>query len=262
MVDLEKHVKIKLKEYSMNTLHKKIKKRKTIKYSSLKQIPIVVICWNNYYFVKNFINQLKRFPNPIILLDNKSNYKPLLDYYKKIKSELKDKIEIRMLDKNYGHTVYKQLKNILPDIYILSDPDLELNSKLPKNFATKLLELSNQYKCYKIGCALKIDDNHKFIHCDNYTSNKNIYEWEKQFWVKPIMNNKYELYQADIDTTLCLINNNYVNSEYNIRVAGNFTAKHLPWYNNYIKDNISSDEITNWKQNNKSSSILFNCLKL
>ena len=32
--------------------------------------------------------------------------------------------------------------------------------------------------------------------------------------------------------------------------------------NNYIKDNISSNEIEHWKQNNKSSSILFTCLKL
>jgi hypothetical protein len=244
----------------MNTLHKKIKKRRTYKYSS--SIPIVVVCWNNYYFVKNFINQLKRFPNSIILLDNNSNYQPLMDYYKEIKSELKDKIEIRMLDQNYGHEVYKKLKDTLPSVYILSDPDLELNPKMPKNFATTFFALSKQYKCYKVGCALNIADKDKFIKCDNYTANKNIYEWETQFWKNPIMNSKYELYNAFIDTTFCLINNNYVNSEYNIRVAGNFTAKHLPWYNNYIKTHMSTDEINNWKKNNKSSSILFTCLKL
>ena len=245
----------------MQTL--RFKKRRTLK-NKYNSIPIVVICWNNYYFVKNFINQLKRFPNPIILLDNKSNYQPLLDYYKEIKSELKDKIDIRMLDKNYGHKVYMILKDTLPSVYILSDPDLELNPKMPKNFAKIFLELSNQYKCYKVGCALKIDDHEKFIQCDNYTDKKNIYDWETQFWKKPIMHDNYELYEADIDTTCCLINTNYTTKSLKkrIRVAGNFTAKHLPWYNNYIKDNISSDEINNWKQNNKSSSILFTCLKL
>ena len=233
-------------------------KRRTVKHRS---IPIIVICWNNYYFVKNFVKQLKQFPNPIILLDNKSNYQPLLDYYKEIKSELKDKIEIRMLDKNYGHEVYKKLKHTLPSVYILSDPDLELNPKMPKNFANTFLELSNQYKCYKVGCALNIEDNHNFIKCDNYNGNKSIYDWEKQFWKKPIANEKYELYQSDVDTTLCLINTNYP-SKKRIRVAGNFTARHLPWYDNYIKDHISSEELNNWKQNNKSSSILFTCLKL
>ncbi len=235
---------------------KTLRTKRTLKKKH--SIPIVVICWNNYYFVKNFINQLKRFPNPIILLDNKSNYQPLLDYYKKIKSELKNKIDIRMLEKNYGHTVYEIVKDTLPSVYILSDPDLELNSKMPKNFAALFLELSNQYKCYKVGCALKLDKN--FIQCDNYTHKKNIYEWEKQFWEKPIKNEKYELYEADIDTTCCLINTNYTSNS--IRVAGNFTAKHLPWYENYIKDNLSTDEINNWKRNNKSSSILFTCLKL
>jgi hypothetical protein len=212
--------------------------------------------------VNNFVNQLKRFPNPIILLDNNSNYQPLLDYYKKIKAELKDKIEIRLLKKNYGHTVYKQFKHTLPDIYILSDPDLELNIKMPKNFANQLLKLSNHYKCYKVGCALNIEDKDKFIQCVTYYHGKNIYDWEKQFWEKPIRNNKYTLYQAAIDTTLSLINNNYITNNNNIRVAGNFTAKHLPWYNNYIKNNISSEELTHWKKNNKSSSILFDCLKL
>jgi hypothetical protein len=240
----------------------RFKKRRTLKKKHT--IPIVVICWNNYYFVQNFINQLKQFPNPIILLDNNSSYQPLLDYYKRIKSELKDKIDIRMLEKNYCHKVLMILKDTLPSVYILSDPDLELNPKMPKHFAQLFLELSNEYKSYKVGCALKIDDHKKFIQCDNYTDKKSIYEWESQFWKKPIRNDKYELYEAEIDTTCCLINNKYKTESFSrsIRVAGNFTAKHLPWYKNYIKDNISTDEINNWKRNNKSSSILFTCLKL
>ena len=241
----------------MKTLRSK--KRRTMKNKT--GLPIVVIGWNNYYFMKNFINQLKKFPNPIIVLDNNSNYQPLLDYYKKIKSKLKYKIEIRMLDKNYGHKVYMTLQHTLPSVYILSDPDLELNPNMPKNFADVFLELSNQYKCYKVGCALKIDDKQKFVQCDNYIDNKNIYDFEKRYWKKPIMHDKYELYEAEIDTTCCLINTNYSPTNH-IRVAGNFTARHLPWYDNYIKDNISTNEINNWKQNNKSSSILFNCLKL
>jgi len=91
------------------------------------EIPIVVVCWNNYFFVKNFVNQLKKYKNPIILLDNNSNYQPLLYYYKDIKEELGERIEIRLLEENYGHNVYLTRKEILPDIYILSDPDLEWN---------------------------------------------------------------------------------------------------------------------------------------
>jgi hypothetical protein len=224
-------------------------------------IPIVVICWNNFTFIKNFVNQLKRYENPIVLLDNNSTYEPLLNYYKEIKEELKDKIKIELLEKNYGHTVYLELKDKLPNIYILSDPDLQLNENMPANFAEILLNISNQYNAYKVGSSLQIDDHANFIDCPNYTNNKSIYDWESQFWHNKIENDNYELYNADIDTTFCLINNNCdVNNH--IRIAGNFTAKHLPWYKDYIKNNFDKNEIDHWKQNNKSSSILFTCLHL
>ena len=230
------------------------------------EIPIVIICWNNYYFVKNFVSQLLKYDNPIIILDNHSDYPELLDYYKEIKTELKDRIDIRMLDKNYGHKVYITLKDTLPNVYILSDPDLQLNDDMPKNFSEILLKLSDKYKSYKVGVALNIEDHDKFIKCDNYTKDKNIHDWELQFWKNKINDDEYELYYADTDTTFCLINNNYnYNNNHNnnnIRIANNFTAKHLPWYEDYIKNNISQKEIDHWKSNNKSSSILFTCLKL
>jgi len=223
-------------------------------------IPVVVICWNNLTFVKNFVNQLKHYKNPIILLDNHSNFPALFEYYKAIKKELGDKITVRLLDKNYGHTVYLKLKHTLPDIYILSDPDLEMNKNMPVNFAEILLGLSNQYKSYKVGAALSIVDHVDFIDCPNYTEGQSIYDWESQFWKTKIDNSMYELYEADTDTTFCLVNNNYKGNR--IRVAGNFTVKHLPWYKDYIKNTTPADEIAHWKKNNKSSSILFTCLKL
>jgi len=244
--------------YKVYDIHKEgLKNFDTTKYTT--DIPIVVICWNNYYFVKHFINQIKYYKNPIILLDNNSSYNKLLEYYKEIKNELNDKIEIRLLNKNYGHKVYQILKDDLPKIYILSDPDLELNKNMPINFADILLQLSNKYKSNKVGSALNIEDNDLFVKCDKYIAGRSIYDWEIQFWDKRIKNNEYELYYADTDTTFCLINNNY--SKNNIRIAGDFTVKHLPWYDNYIKNHISKNEINIWKSLNKSSTIL-KCLNL
>jgi hypothetical protein len=232
-------------------------------------IPIIVINFNNLYFIKNFINQLEKYKNPIIILDNNSNFEELLKYYDEIKEKLGDRIEIHRLDKNYGHNVYLQLADKLPDVYILSDPDLELNKNMPENFAEILYNLSNKYKVYKVGSALNIEDKDKFIKCENYTHGINIYDWEKQFWKKkikvyPFVDIEYELYKAPLDTTFSLINNKYKTfDKYNgIRIAGNFTARHLPWYENYIKNNISKEEIEYWKKNNISSSILSTCLKL
>jgi len=140
---------------------------------------------------------------------------------------------------------------------------MELNERMPEDFAEILLDISNRYKCYKVGAALSIDDADDFIKCENYCLGKSIYQWESQFWEKPLQDDQYELYEAGIDTTFCLINNNYSGNELRaIRISGNFKVRHLPWYKDYIKMNVSQDEIDNWKQNNKSSSILNTCLKL
>jgi hypothetical protein len=224
-----------------------------------RDIPVILICWNNLSFVKNFVEQLKKYPNPIILLDNNSNYSPMFDYYKQIES---DKIKVILLKQNYGHEVYKKLKADLPDIYFLSDPDLQLNPRMPQNFAEIFVKLSEKHGSYKVGAALDISDADKFIPCDNYTENKSILEWESQFWEKPVPDPEYELYDADVDTTFCLVNTKYEENNAVLRVAGNFTVKHLPWYTDYIKKNTPKDELEHWKKHNKSSSILWTCLKL
>lgn len=217
-------------------------------------IKIVIIAWNNLTFVKNFVNQLRYLPNPILILDNKSTYEPIFEYYKTIKKELGEKIEIRLLNKNHGHTVYLKLSHKLPKIYILSDPDLELSKTMQKDFAQRLLNLSTRYEVNKVGLALDISDDHKFIK-DYY---KKIHSYEDLYWKKKIKHKKYELYRAPVDTTFCLVNNNYKhNPSNNIRIAGkNFTVKHLPWYENYIINNIPEPELLHWFKNNISSSIL------
>jgi len=227
------------------------------------EIPFVIICWNNLTFVKNFVNQIKKYNRKIIILNNNSTYEPLYEYFTEIKNELGDKIEIKLLDQNYGHKVYITLKHILPDIYILSDPDLQLNENLPDNFVEILYNLSNKYKIYKIGFALDLSDKEHFLQCENYSMNTSIYNWELQFWQNKIDNDEYELYSASIDTTFCLVNTKYFAGDYltpAIRIAGNFTTKHLPWYKDYIKNNIPKEEIEIWRKNNKSSSILFSCM--
>jgi len=226
-----------------------------------KYLPVVVIAHNNLHFVKNFIEQLKKYPNPIIIMDNKSDYEPLLEYYKEIQYEMGSKLEIRYLNENYGSAVFIRLKNELPKVYILSDPDLKLNPDMPMNFGEIMYNLSNKYKAFKVGLALNISDKDKFLTCSNYIDGQNIVEWERKYWEDRIPDSDYELYRVGKtdNTTFSLINNNYqINNE--IRIAGNFTAKHLPWYKGYLEKNMPSDELKQWKTNNNSSSILISCI--
>lgn len=225
----------------------------------LGKIPIVVIAYNNLFFVRNFLDQLKKYENPIILFDNKSTYKPLLQYYKEIKAELGSKIDIRLLDENKGCHVASFYEHTLPNIYIMSDPDLQLNPRMPENFSDILLALSKKYQVYKVGLALDISEPEKLLSCKNYESGQSIKEWESKFWEKQIADKDYEIYEAATDTTFCLINRAYPQTK-QIRIAGDFTAKHLPWYKGFLKNNISEDELKSWKDGNNSSSILNSCI--
>jgi FkbM family methyltransferase len=69
-----------------------------------------------------------------------------------------------------------------------------------------------------------------------------------EFWKNKINDSDYELYTAGVDTTFCLINKKHIyNFDNVIRVAGNFTSKHLPWYKENKIYNIYENYILNSK---------------
>ena len=193
-------------------------------------IPIIIISFNNHKYVKNTIVQLENIDSSIIknviIMDNNSSEINTINYLNTTKHKVIRNIE------NKGPWIenYKDFYNSLPNQFIITDPDLEFNNNLPKNFIQILLSLSDKFKCHKIGFALNIEDSDQ-MYGSVYYNNLNIYDWEKQFWQNKIDDSNYELYDAEIDTTFCLINKQAANkSSKRIRIAGNFTAKHLPWY--------------------------------
>ena len=241
-----------------------ITRKLRLKHINPSKIPIVIICWNSLSFIKKLVDQLKHYPNPIILLDNKSSYEPIFEYYKEVKEELKDKIEIRLLKKNYGSNVYLELKDTLPKVFMLTDPDLEMNEKLPQNFAEILYKLSNKYKVYKVGLALELKDHTDFVRCAQ--KGNPLYEYQLKYWKDKIPNTKYELYRAPVDTTFSLINSKYKVEGINpimpaIRIAGDFTARHLPWYKDFLENTIPCHEFEMYIKHNKSSTFVRSCLR-
>lgn len=217
-------------------------------------IPIVIICYNNYKYVDNTVNQIlqinKEYFNAILIVDNCSTCEKTINYLKK------STCKVIFNEKNNGPWINTDTNthvyNILPDKFILTDPDLELNKNIPNNFIEILSLLSDKYDCKKIGLALDISDFDKMYH-DILLFGQNIYVWEIRHWYNKIANDYYELYNAEIDTTFCLINKKS-SSTLNIRVAGNFTTKHLPWYidnkvynvyDNYIMSTQTNQQISN-----------------
>jgi len=220
--------------------------------SITKDIPIVIICYNNYRYVENTLSQIlrinKEYYNNIIILNNASTCEDTIGYLKKLGSGSNGSgsngngsnggagIAIINNIGNFGPWIAADNNNhiydILPDKFVLTDPDLKLNANIPSNFIDILATLSDKYKTTKIGLALDITDCDQFYPTAEYMANLSIYDWEKRFWKNKIDDPDYELYEADIDTTFCLINkrNLYSTAGIQIRVAGDFTAKHIPWY--------------------------------
>lgn len=208
------------------------------KYSYKNTIPIVVLCHNNEFYIDNTIKQLKKYHNNFIIIDNGSDDVDTINYLNDIQQTYK----VIKLDANYQpFVVVTKVYDQMPDYFCFTDPDLEFNENLPKNFIENLIEISHKHNVSKVGFALKISDYESMYQDKVNLYDKTIYEWESQFWQSKIEDSSYELYDANIDTTFALYNKHIENLNYNnfysskkIRVAGNFECKHLPWYPEFI----------------------------
>jgi FkbM family methyltransferase len=213
-------------------------------------VPIIIVCYNNYKYVRNMINRLKEINEDLIsnihILNNASTMEDTKKYL--------ETVDVKIIENTGNNGPWlashdnKHIYNKLPNKFILTDADLELNQNMPKNFIETMVELSDKYNCYKIGLALDISEKEKFV-------DENKYDWEIQFWNNRIDNNEYELYNAEIDTTFCMIDKSREYGFNMVRIAGNYTAKHLPWYNENPIYNIYENYKLNENVSNKISTI-------
>jgi FkbM family methyltransferase len=194
-------------------------------------IPIIVVCYNNWKYVRNTIEQLLCI-NPahaqqIQILDNASTDSNTVEFL----NTLPYKIYHNSTNIGPWITPYvnESIYHQLPTKFILTDPDLQYNANLPADFVTQMAQLSDELCAHKLGFALDISDFDKMFQCI-YVEDVTIEGWEQQYWQAKCPHPEYEIYQGAIDTTFCLVNKHYDDENYRFRLAGNFTAKHLPWY--------------------------------
>ena len=128
------------------------------------------------------------------------------------------------------------------------------------------MAISEKYKYYKVGSSIDISDKENYFSCEGGSPGDTVHKWEAQYWEKKIEDTEFNnpIYDAPLDTTFCLVNVKYDNGYmyHGLRVAGDFTVKHLPWYKDFLVNNVSNEELDNWKQNNNSSSILKSCINV
>ncbi|AZA81724.1 hypothetical protein C1637_03870 [Chryseobacterium lactis] len=222
-------------------------------------IPIIIINFNQLYYLKQLIGflQERKFEN-IIIIDNKSDYPPLLDYYKTIDQ----KITIERMSDNLGHKVFFDTPYLQEKYgkgyFVLTDPDIVPNEKLPADFMSEMISKMDKYhsSITKVGFALDIE-----TIPDYFPLKEKVLKWEKQFWEKKLENNVYSAY---VDTTFALYKPYYPNRFNNlpflegIRIGGDYTALHGGWYmdpQNYTEEYLhyiqSVDKSSSWKLNTK-----------
>ena len=220
-------------------------------------IPVIVPVFNNPTYTKNFVTQLRMLNvKNIVILDNNSTYKPMLELLNNLENEHR----VIKLGHNRGpHYALRDLDFYadLPNYFCLSDPDLQLSPKLPENFIDTFVDISNQYKVGKVGFAHEVPEEEDFAQLYMNLDGKlwNMREWEMQFWENPIGKTAGgdELYLTNLDTQFALYNKNFFepNIRYkSIRVGGKFTARHLGLYNQV---NIPPDELTYYRNSTRYS---------
>lgn len=79
-----------------------------------QNIPFIIINFNQLFYLQKLVNfAISRGFKKIIIIDNVSTYPPLLEYYKEIRS----KVTIERMDKNYGHMVFFEIPRITFEIW-------------------------------------------------------------------------------------------------------------------------------------------------
>ena len=210
-------------------------------------IPIVIVCYNNHIYVENTIRQItklnKHYVPSIIIMDNCSTESDTIEFLANAT------VRVIRNTTNTGpwisQTNNRHVYDEMPSKFILTDPDLEFNPKMPANCVEILAQISDSHCASKVGLALDISDAHLFF-TSPYVTTQTIAEFESIYWTKPIPDSTYTLYRADLDTTFCLINKIHTDhSSRHIRVAGEFTAKHLPWYRENTLLNVYENHYLN-----------------
>ena len=201
-----------------------------------RDIPVFIPAFNNPTYVRKMVGQLRsRNLENLIVVDSGSTLPAML----------------ALLETDFGATVVRLGYNagprhiishqpsfrLLPELFCITDPDLELNPELPIDFIARLVDLTERFEVGKAGFSLDISDP-SAMRDESFNMGGTpykIWEWEQKFWVNQIaeLDGSSPVYRANLDTTFAVYNKKYFRPERlreAIRVAGVFTCRHLPWY--------------------------------
>jgi len=210
----------------------------------MKNIPIVILNKDRLDPLKKLVNVLQnKNYNNIIIVDNRSTYLPLLNWYETSKLNIfYNNIPETLFDTGTLHRLAYEVKHhifteIVKDYFIFTDSDVVPIDEIPDNFVEDMIYVLNKYNKHKIGLGLKIDD----LPIDQPAA-KDAIKTEAPYWDNKVEDKEFDLYAAPIDTTFAVYAPNSTAgwSANCLRMGGKYIARHMPWY--YDINNLPEDE--------------------
>ncbi len=192
----------------------------------MQNITVIINNRDLYTWPKEMVNHILKYEylEEIIIIDNNSSYYKTLEWY-----DNNNNFKVIRLNENLGHTApwdIGMLDNINTDLYVVTDPDLDL-SLTPTNTLTHLFHCLCMEPLYpKIGLGFKIDD---------LPVESPYYKWCSEGWefkrnLSTIINNLYR--NIIVDTTFALYDRTKCNTY--IKGGGStiypYIVRHLPYY--------------------------------
>lgn len=208
----------------------------------MKEKPIIfLVSHDRYTCLKKVINRLVSLgQDRIVIVDTKSTYEPLLEFYK----EIKNTFDIIRMSENYRarvalSRVYSEFKdkyNLDRDNYIHSGDDIVLSDECPEDFVELFSKIMEKYHVEVVAPALRIDN-----LPDCFAGKSFIINQQKHWWEPPVTKDfGIELKFGGCDVFSYMRANSAPTFASNAcRTHYPYVADHLPWY---VDSNNLSEE--------------------
>lgn len=163
--------------------------------TDIRKVPVVINNRNRYTYLKELVSWLKSNGfERIIILDNASDYPPLLDWYSTCG------MEVILTGQNLGPRavwIYPGTRELVKGFYIYTDADVvPSESCRTEHVQDMITQLSRNVSLEKIGFALNIDG-----LPDHFKLKNEVIKWESQFWQRK---NGLGYFEAPVDTTFAV----------------------------------------------------------
>ena len=189
-------------------------------------MPVIINNFNRLSTLEQLINWLETLtiPTSIVILDNGSTYRPLLDFYNELDAP---NIQIIRLKNSNGWMRILPMSSIFKKFekYVVTDADLIPYKDTPVDILEKMSNMLDKYpKVNHVGPSLEIEDIP--LH---YPLRNDVLEWESKFWIE---RNCPESFKAGVDTTMGMYRKSSLVTRMSpaLRLDRPYRLKHVDWY--------------------------------